>query len=159
MGLLSAIREDWGTFLRTDIASGARAFFSPDAPAVSIPVITEKLGTIEQRISDGLTATGLSVLIATVVASGARNQIPGKIAFEKVVAVARVFENPATNLTGITASDCAEKIFWVTRHFKTADGTPLQFEKIQLGTVDPKRICYDVFYNIDCSSSVQPVRT
>lgn len=157
-GLLVSIREDWGTFLGTDVASGAKAFFNPDAPGLPISIITEKLGTVEQRINAGLTKTGLSVMIATVVAKGGRNNIPGRLSFSNIIAVARCFEQPVTNRTGIGASDLAEAIFWFTRQFKTAGGSPMLFQAIALGN-DPKRVCYDVLYTIDGDSSTPPART
>jgi len=158
MGLLTSIREEWATNLTTHEASGAKAFFTPDAPLLPIPVITEKLGTIEQRINDGLTKTGLSVLIATVVAKGGRNQIPGRLSLANIIAAARVFEDPKSNQTGISASDCAEAIYWFTKQFKTAGGSPFSFVSIGLGK-DPTRVCYDVVYSIDGDTSTRPSRT
>lgn len=157
MGLLTSIRESSATFLTTDVPSGASAYFTPALPLLPIIVITEKLGTVEDRINKGLTQTGVSVLIATVVASDAQNQLPDRLYFGKVLFVARCFENPKANLSKVACSDLAEATAFFLRKFKPF-GAPMLFMSIGLGK-DPTRLCYDVIFNVATGTMTTPVRS
>jgi hypothetical protein len=151
-GMLSSVREEWATFLRENSDSGAAAYFGA-APAIEI--YTEKLKSIDQIVTDALKRLGLTVMIVTVVARDAKNQMAG-LAFGDVACVARVFENPKLNATGVSASDCAEAIAWFTRRF-SFEGQPLRLVEISLGD-DPRALTYDVIFSLEAQRETAPTR-
>ena len=168
MGLLVNIRESWANFLATDAGSGAAAFFSPAAPALPISIFTEKLKTIEQNLTDAQTRRGMSVVIVTVSARGAQNQMrgisgtAGAIEFKKIMAVARVYEAPKTNSIGLSCSDVAEAVAWFTRKFTppSENRTIFALEDISLAPNSgrPDSLAYDVIYTVEGTLYQAPAR-
>ena len=155
MGLLVDIRENWATFLGSDVASGAHAYFNPSAPAKPIGIFTEKLKTIEQSITEAQMKVGLNVVIVTVQAKGAMNQIQG-LYFGRILCVARIMENPKVNMTGVSASDCAEAVAWFTRKF-SPEGYVMEFQDIMLAS-HQTALAYDVLYTIEAGTTTPPAR-
>jgi len=152
MGMLVTIRESWAHFLRTDVASGAHAYFSTHPV---IPIYTEKLKTIDQSIIDALSGIGLSVVLVTVTAKDAQNQIGG-LYFNHIIGCARVLENPTVNDTGIAASDLAEAVAWFSRKFTPANGA-LKLQDIMLAQ-HPSALAYDVFFTMEAGITTPPRR-
>lgn len=159
-GMLINLREKWATHISTDAAAWPSGpYFTVAPPAFTIPVFTEKLATLQQKITDGLLKTGLSVLIATVVAKKARNELPGFLAFEGIVAVAHVISTPNANPSQLAASDVAERIAWDTTKFKF-NGAPMRLLDLSLSRVNsaPGRVAYDVIYTVDTKTAEMPTR-
>jgi len=153
MGLLVDIRESWANYLLTDQASGSAAYFAAD-PA--IPVYTEKLKTIDQAITNAKTTIGLNVVIVTVIAKEAQNQIRG-LYFKNILAIARVMESPRVNKSGVCASDLAESVAWFTRKFTYNGESPLLLENISLAPTKDG-ITYDVIYKLQGGVFTAPTR-
>lgn len=123
-GLLDTLQEAFADFLAHDVASGAQAFFTPVAPALTISIFAEEKGSLQDQIHTGLARTGLSVLVQTTEGMKADNNQPGKIGFGAVTLVALVSCQPATNRTGIKPRTCCEKIVWLARKFAFEGVTP-----------------------------------
>jgi hypothetical protein len=151
--------------------SGAKGYFSPAAPAVPISIYTEKLKTIFESIQEAQVKRGVGVIIATVSARGAVNNARslsgGKaLEFKRIMAVARVYENPRMNQspagTGLACSDIAEAVAWYTTFFKPADESRMLFtlEDVSLSPNSGFKDClaYDVIYKVEGTLWQAPAR-
>jgi hypothetical protein len=163
MGLLTGIRESWAEWLlQTQELPGRAPGETIPGPAVyfgaapAIPIYTEKRKTLEGDLQTAASRIGLSVLIATVNARRAQNQQHG-LWFSGIHAVARVQEIPRTNITGVSASDCAEALAFFTRRFKFAGEFPMQLEEIALDG-EGAGVVYDVIFTLEAGTLTPPTR-
>ena len=169
-GLLVTLRESWANHLlgydTLDAVAGwtmtPRAFFAAE-PA--IPVFTEKLNTIEQAVTNSLLKTGISVIVATVIARKCEPQQPGVLYYRDITAVARVIANPKTNMTGLEGSDIAEAIVWFTKKWNPPGGCTAKHEEIVIGTHGygspasrQQAVCWDVLYSLEGKAQTPPSR-
>lgn len=152
-GILTTTREALAEFLRSDVASGAKAFFTDHAKPIG--VFTEKLKSFEDKITAALTSTGIAAIVATPTAKDAKTE-PGKLRLGKTSVLIRVLESPNTNDTGVSASDLAEVIVEFVKDFRVL-GTSLAFSAITLGN-DKTRLCYDVIFSASLAGTVNKTR-
>ena len=147
--MLTEIREAVATYL------GGLDYFNA-APA--IPVYTEKLKTLENDLQKGIANFGISVLVTTVVARDAQNQIPKRLDFKKIGVVVHVLENPKLNLkSNVSASDLAEVIAWHCRKFAPLGDAVLELKDIILGE-HPTLLVYHIIFSMEGSMLTPPVR-
>lgn len=156
-GLLSTIQTACATH------GAAIPFFNPavadpvDTETPAVPFFYEQLKSVDQKINDVLLRLGLAVLVATVVATDARNSGQG-ITFKDIAVVFRVYESPTINASGVTCSDCAEAIAWHFKRFSPIQGAQLVLKGIALGQ-DPKNLVYDVLFTIEAAITAAPTRS
>lgn len=152
-GILTTIRESLAEFLRSDAASGAKAYFTDHAKPIGI--YTEKLKSFEQSITDALASIGLAIVVATVTAKDAKIE-PGKLRFGKVTILVRCYESPDTNDTDLAASDVAEACVEFLKDFRIY-AAPLSFQSLTIGN-DKVRLCYDVIFSAAVAGTAAKVR-
>lgn len=128
----------------------------PDSSKPAIPFFYEQLKSVDGKINDVLIKLGLAVLVATVVASQAKNQHTG-LRFGDIAVVFRVFESPILNTAEVSASDCAEAIAFYFKGFKATADKCLALQGIALGQ-DPKNLVYDVLFTIEAGTETPPTR-
>lgn len=147
--MLTEIRETFATYLRE------LDYFSA---APTIPVYTEKLKTLENELQKGIAQFGLSVLVTTVLARGAKNNVPKELYFGDIGVVVHVMENPKLNLkSNVSASDLAEVIAWHGKRFAPLGDAVLQLKDIVLGE-HPVLLVYHVLFTMEGSITAAPVR-
>lgn len=155
-GTLIALQDAAAEFLRTG-DTAAKAYFTDATPAIGI--FTEQLAALQQKIDDGLRRTGISVLVRTVTASKARNNVPGKKGYGRVMLACMVGCTPNANPSGLHPATVAEKIVWVMGRFKFLHVTP-EHESTELLPVQiPDQVHYAVLFSLgDLFSSTEPTR-
>lgn len=152
-GILTTTREALAAFLRSDTASGAKAFFTDHAKPIE--VFTEKLKSFENAVIGALTKTGIAAIVTTPTAKNAKTE-PGKLRLANTTILIRILESPDTNDTGVSASDLAEVIVEFVKGFRIFD-TSLAFNAITLGN-DRTRLCYDVIFSASLAGKVNTAR-
>ena len=156
VGTLIGLQEAAADFVKTgDTAS--KAYFTDATPAIGI--FTEQLASLQQKIDDGLRRTGLSVLVRTVTAKRAKNNIAGKKGYGNVMLAFMIGCTPNANPSGIHPATVAEKIVWVMGRFKYLNVTP-EHESTELLPVQIKdQVHYLVLFSLgDLFSSTEPTR-
>lgn len=158
-GLFVRLQNAFAAFLRDDVASGARAFFTDAVPA--IPVLAEESGSLNDAINDGLKRTGMSIVVKAFTADGAMNNVPGKIGYAKVYLAVLVGYTPK-RAQGLHGSTIAEKVVWVARKF-AFEGKAAQHEGTD--TLPPQNDFPDqsfltvAFTFRDVVNAIEPVRS
>jgi hypothetical protein len=139
----------------------AIAFFTTPTP---ILVLTEQKADYEVELDNQVAALGLCLLILTVTATDAQNQMLGAnaapaIAFKKIDVRARALGDPSVNNTGVSVSSLAEAAAWHLRGFKPiANEGPLVLESIELVEDRSAPLAYDAIFSLSAKSATAPAR-
>ena len=157
-GLLAQLQAAAAAFLTAEPTLG-QPYFLPSAPAVVIPVFTEQVASLQQKINDGLMRTGLSILIRTVAGGAARNNVPDQLCFGDVSLVFMVGCTPNANPSGLDPSTVAEMIWWVMRKFKFNGVTPEHIRTQLLPAQIESQVHWGVEFRLaDLKSATPPTR-
>lgn len=145
-GMLIALQEAAATFLRTG-DTAAKAYFTDTAPAIGI--YTEQLAALQQKIDEGLRRTGVSILVRTVTANKARNNVPGKIGYGRVMLAVLVGCTPNANPSGLHPATVAEKVVWCLKRFAFRGVTPQHEATDLLPKQSEDQVHYSVIFSLE----------
>ena len=153
MSLLTEIQQQAGARL------AAQAFFADATKPV--PVLTEQLGDLQNRVQQSLGQLGIVCVVLTPTAK-ATNRDRVRPYFDQISVVVRTQENVTLNRaatgTGQPASLVAEAAAWFLHGFIPAGiGGTLFLEEIRL-VADPRLLVYETAFTLQTGLRNKPVR-
>lgn len=132
----------------TDMQETVAEVLAADPGWNSIPVITEQIDNIQNRIDTAVgKVNGICTLVVSPVAGVGKDRLNMPLYFDGITVVVRTFEKPVLNKTGIRCLDATLAAMALLHHKPLANGIieTLNATKYQLGR-DPKWFCYDAYF-------------